>query len=76
MVNEGERLWLAAPNEACGLRRVPVMGGGKPEACRQPGPAAVTRVSLDRIHQRLYYSAEMEQIDDIGWMRLPALATH
>jgi Tol biopolymer transport system component/DNA-binding winged helix-turn-helix (wHTH) protein len=75
LVNEGERIWLAAPNEACGLRRVPVMGGGSTETCLQPGPAAVTSVSLDRVHQRLYYSAELDQIDDIGWMRLPAMAT-
>jgi hypothetical protein len=51
------------------------MGGGSTETCLQPGPAAVTSVSLDRVHQRLYYSAELDQIDDIGWMRLPALAT-
>ena len=49
------------------LAQVPIPQG-KP-SCLLPAPLGVTGVSLDRVHQRLYFAAEQEELADIGWMR-------
>jgi Tol biopolymer transport system component/DNA-binding winged helix-turn-helix (wHTH) protein len=73
LIVEPDRTWLAGTDEACGLAQVPIPQG-KP-SCLLPAPLGVTGVSLDRVHQRLYFAAEQEELADIGWMRLPTQAS-
>ena len=67
-----DRVWLAATSEDCGLQEIAVTGKDGPDTCLMTGPLAVTGVSYDAVHQRLYYSAERDEGSDIGWMRLSA----
>ena len=68
-------LWLAAPGEGCGFRLIELSGPTEqPGRCLYPKPIELSGVSLDELHQRLYFSAEQDDNSDIGWVRLPALA--
>lgn len=76
LIIERDRVWLAMTSQTCGLEQVSVLPEVKPAHCLQPGPPAATGVSLDSVHQRLYFSAEQEELADIGWMRLPTRPAH
>jgi Tol biopolymer transport system component/DNA-binding winged helix-turn-helix (wHTH) protein len=65
-------LWLAASDEQCGLRWTALEEPGQPSRCLHAGKLGVTSFSYDSRRQRLYYSSELADNSDIGWMQLPA----
>jgi Tol biopolymer transport system component/DNA-binding winged helix-turn-helix (wHTH) protein len=80
MVGGGRRLvitpsgvWLVVSDDRCALLQVAVDDARQPDTCLLPGPLNVNGVSLDAVHQQLYFSSEKEEASDIGWMHLPRL---
>ena len=46
----------------------------QPARCLYKPQLALSGVSLDVVHNRLYYSSEKDDNSDIGWLHLPRLA--
>lgn len=66
-------IWLAAAGRACGLRWTALEQPGQPSRCLHVAPLGVTSFSIDEVHGRLYFSSEVEEPSDIGWMQLSGL---
>jgi Tol biopolymer transport system component/DNA-binding winged helix-turn-helix (wHTH) protein len=70
-----DKVWLIASADSCGLLRIDVDAHGQEGTCLQAEAPGVTGVSLSPDGRQLYYSAEQDDTSDIGWMRLPLLAS-
>lgn len=75
---DDDGVWLAALDEGssgakskCSLLWMRLPGSGEPGTCllALPKPVAVSGVSLDRVHRRLYVSLAQDMNDDIAFMR-------
>jgi len=75
---DDDGVWLAALDEGgsgakskCSLLWMRLPGSGEPGTCllALPKPVAVSGVSLDRVHRRLYFSLAQDMNDDIAFMR-------
>ncbi|HVI58126.1 MAG TPA: winged helix-turn-helix domain-containing protein [Luteimonas sp.] len=71
LVIGGDGIWLAAADADCGLRWTVLEGSSQPSRCLHKEFLGVTSFSYDRRRQRLYYSSEIADNSDIGWMQLP-----
>jgi Tol biopolymer transport system component len=65
-------VWLAAADSDCGLRWMALEDDSRPARCLHKDFLGVTSFSYDRRRKRLYYSSEIADNSDIGWMQLPA----
>jgi dipeptidyl aminopeptidase/acylaminoacyl peptidase len=69
-----DKVELVAPSETCGMELVVIEHESQPPRCLYKPPLALSGVSLDAVHNRLYYSSEKDDNSDIGWLHLPRLA--
>lgn len=65
-------VWLAAADTDCGLRWMALEDDSRPARCLHKEFLGVTSFSYDNRRKRLYYSSEVADNSDIGWMQLPA----
>jgi Tol biopolymer transport system component/DNA-binding winged helix-turn-helix (wHTH) protein len=70
-----DRVWLFASSDSCSLLRIDVDAPRDDGTCLQADTPGISGVSLGPDGRQLYYSAEQDDTSDIGWMRLPALAS-
>lgn len=69
---DADGAWLAGMGKNCSMQwdRIPAAPDSKP-VCLQKGMVEVVGVSLDPIHQQLYFATEQDGNADLGWARLP-----
>jgi len=66
---------LFASSDSCSLLRIDVDAARDDGTCLQAETPGISGVSLGPDGRQLYYSAEQDDTSDIGWMRLPTLAS-